>query len=145
MHVCGVRPCVVVVRDSVIGHAPVNLPADSSYIYCPEQVLCGVCIWGVMCGGHSEAVQDVHGLRVASVVLVWGLWGEAEYQAACWVRHCRVFFGCIRCGCGCEGICCRGVEGENPVLFGRVGRLFCVGVELAVCAPELIGGGVVGD
>ena len=65
--------------------------------------------------------------------------------SACWVRHCRVFFGCIRCGCGCEGICCRGVEGENPVLFGRVGQLFCVGVELAVCAPELIGGGVVGD
>ena len=36
VHVCGVRPCVVVVRDSVIGHAPVNLPVDSSHIYCPE-------------------------------------------------------------------------------------------------------------
>ena len=108
MHVCGVRPCVIVVRDSVIGHAPLILHHfDSSHIYCPEQVLCGVCIGVVMCGGHSEAVQDVHGLRVANVVLVWGLWGEAESQAACWVRHCRVIFVCIRCECVWEGICCR--------------------------------------
>ena len=71
MLVCGVRPCVIVVRDSVIGHAPETLQQlDSSHICCLEQVLCGVCIWGVMCGGHSEAVQGEHGLRVASVVLV---------------------------------------------------------------------------
>ena len=83
MHVCGVRPCVIVVRDSVIGHAPVNLPVDSSHIYCQEQVLCGVCIWGVMCGGHSEAVQGVHSLRVAGVVLVSRVLNNAEKSKVC--------------------------------------------------------------
>ena len=99
--------CVVVVQDCVIGHAPVNLIVDSSHIYCQEQVLCGVYIWGVISGGHSEAVQDVHGLRVASVVLVWGLWGEAESQA-----KQRVGFG--------TGECSLDVYGVNVGAEGRV-------------------------
>ena len=49
--VCGVCPYVIVVRYSVIGLAPVTLQNfDSSYIYCQEQVLCGVCMLEVMCG-----------------------------------------------------------------------------------------------
>ena len=52
---------------------------------------------------------------------------------------------CIRCECVCEGICCRGVEGGSPVLFGRAGQLFYVGEHAAVCAPGLIEGGVRGD
>ena len=96
MLVCAVRPCVIVVRDSVKRHAPVTLQLfDSSHIYFLEQVRYGVCMWDVKCGGHSEAVQGVSDLRVVGVVLEWGLLGEAWSQAACWVRHCRVYFGCM--------------------------------------------------
>ena len=42
-------------------------------------------------------------------------------------------------------MCCRGVEGGNPVLFGRGGQLFCVEGQVAVCAPKLFEGGVMGD
>ena len=38
-------------------------------------------------GNHSNSGEVVYG-------------GEAESQAACWVRHCRVIFGCIWCECG---------------------------------------------
>ena len=101
MIVCGVHHCVIVVWDSAIGHAPVNPQHfDSSHIYRLEQVLYGVCMWEVMCGGHSEAVQDVHALHVAGVALLWGLWGEAGSQAGRWARYFRVFFGCMLCVCG---------------------------------------------
>ena len=94
--VCGVRPCVIVVRDSVTRHAPVNPQHfGSRHNYWPEQVLCGVCMWKVLCGGNREALEDVNGLRVAGVVLLWGPWGEAWTQGACWVRHCQVSFGCM--------------------------------------------------
>ena len=78
MFVCGVRPCVILVRGSVKGHDPVKLPVDSSHIYCQERFLCDVCVWVVMCGGHSEAVQGVHGLRVTGVVLVLVYEGRPE-------------------------------------------------------------------
>ena len=119
---------MIVVRDSVKGRAPMNPQHfESSHIYCTEQVLCAACMWEVMCGGHSEAVQGVHGLRLASVVLLWGPWGETGSQAAYWVRHCRVVFGCRLCVCECGGMCCRGVGEGSPVLFGRSRQLFGVG------------------
>ena len=78
----------------------------------------------VQCGGHNEAVQGVHGLRVADAVPVWGLWGVAVSLTACWVRRCRVFSGCAVCVCGFVGMCCRGVGEWSPVHFGRAGQLF---------------------
>ena len=74
-----------------------------------------------MCGGHSEAVQDLHGLCVTGVVLVWGLFGIAGSQAACCVWHCRVLFECMMCLCGYGGMCGQGVVEGSPILFGRAG------------------------
>ena len=39
-------------------------------------------MWEVMYGGHSEAVQGVHGLLVASVFPVRGLWGVGRSKSS---------------------------------------------------------------
>ena len=120
MLVRDVRPCVIVVRHSVIGHVP---PCTQNFgrrhSLRVEQVLCVFCIWEVMCGGQSEAVQGVHGLRVTGVVPVLGICGVAGSKAACRVWTYRVFSGCMLCVCECGGMNCRGVVEGSPALFVR--------------------------
>jgi len=123
--VCGVRPCVIVVRDSVIVHAlPCPQYFGSRHSLRLKQVLCDVCMWGVKCRGHSEPVQ---GVRVAGDVPVRVYWGMGGSQVACWAGRYRVFFGRKLCVCGCGGMCYRGVGEGSPVLLCRAGQLPGVG------------------
>ena len=122
-HVCGLRRCVIVVRDSVIGHAPPCLQHFGRMRSLRlEKVLCGVCMWEVVCDGHSEAVQSVHGLLVAGVVPVRSVWGVVGSQAMSWVRRIKCFLdvGCVYVGV--EG-CVFGEGGGSLVLLDRAGLL----------------------
>ena len=84
MLVSGVGPCVLVVRDSVGGHAPPSPPSyysgDSQGL---EQVLFCACMWGWLCGAHNEDGRGGLCLRVGGVVRVLCLWVVGVLQGAC--------------------------------------------------------------
>jgi len=69
VHVCGVSPCVFVVRDSVGGRAlPCPQQRRSEGNWHQEHVQSCACRWGWMCGAHNEVGTDVPDLRVGGVV-----------------------------------------------------------------------------
>jgi len=71
VHVCGVRPCVFVVRDSVEGRAlPCPQQRRSEGRWRLEHVLFCTCMRGWQCGVHNEVGTGGPDLRVEGVVRV---------------------------------------------------------------------------
>ena len=146
MLVCGVRPCVIVVRDSVIGHSPL----------CPqhlgrrhrlrlEQVSSMRClyvgsgVWSLQrrctrCTRYSRgrcfsSVGSMGGDRVSSSEFCFTLSRVLWVYAVCLLVRRNVLSG----------------SGGREVLFGRDGQLSGVGRQVAVCMPELSRDDVGGD
>ena len=88
------HPCVIEVRDNVIRNVPL-CPQRSGrrYILRLGQILCYVCMWGMLCSGSSEAVRDVPGLHVVGDLPVCVLRGVGGSQAVSYVGRYQGLFG----------------------------------------------------